>query len=134
MSYSIPSESQVKAALKRVLRKAHSVHSQKLLTKLVIEDLETDKKSYGLSPHRLRLIALNSSFATVEIHSREGDPKKTLSRCPVCHHSLKRVKNLTIWGGEVTIQFKCRFCGYWTGKKKRVPTRYVFHYKKKNVK
>ena len=41
----------------------------------------------------------------------------------------KGVKNLTIWGGEVTIQFQCSDCGYWTGKKKRIPTRYVFHFK-----
>jgi len=45
----------------------------------------------------------------------------------------KRVKNLTIWGGEVTIEFRCNKCGYWTGKKKRIPTRYVFHLKKKKA-
>lgn len=131
MSYAIPSDKQVRAALKRVLQKAHSIPSQTLLTKLVLDELHQKKKTYGLSPQRLRIIALESSFARVEIHSREGDPKKTLSHCPVCHHQLKHVKNLTIWGGEVTIQFQCPFCGYWTGKKKRVPTRYVFHYKKK---
>jgi len=131
MSYLIPSEKTVKNALKRVLKNAHSIQTQTLLHKLVLKELQTKKKTYGLSPQRLRMIALQSPFVSIEIHSREGDPKKTLSRCPVCHHSLTHVKNLTIWGGEVTIQFRCSFCGYWTGKKKRVPTRYVFHYKKK---
>mgnify|MGYP006282351315 CR=1 FL=1 len=128
MSYFIPSDRKVRDALKKVLQKAHRVQSQSLLTKLVQEELRTPKKTYGLSPQRLRKIAIESCFVSIDIHSREGDPKKTLSSCPVCHHSLTHVKNLTIWGGEVTIQFKCSFCGYWTGKKKRVPTRYSFQY------
>jgi len=131
MSYFIPSDEKVRNALKKVLQKAHRVPSQSLLTKLVLEELCTGKKTYGLSPQRLRKIAVESPFVSLDIHSREGDPKKTLSSCPVCHHPLTHVKNLTIWGGEVTIQFKCRFCGYWTGKKKRVPTRYSFQYTKK---
>ncbi|MFO8077311.1 MAG: hypothetical protein R6U21_01515 [Thermoplasmatota archaeon] len=128
MSYFIPSDKKVRYALKKVLRKAHRVPSQTLLTKLVQEELCTSKKKYGLSPQRLRKIAIESPFVSLDIHSREGDPKKTLSHCPVCHHFLTHVKNLTIWGGEVTIQFRCSSCGYWTGKKKRVPTRYSFQY------
>jgi C4-type Zn-finger protein len=54
-----------------------------------------------------------------------------MTKCPVCGGSLKNVKNLTIYGGKVTIEFSCKNCGYWTGKKKRIPTRYVFHLKKK---
>ena len=86
-----------------------------------------------MSGSRLRSIAIKSDFLKLEIHSREGDPKKLLTKCPVCGTVLKRVKNLTIWGGEVTIEFNCSNCGYWTGKKKRIPTRYVFHLKKKIV-
>ena len=87
------------------------------------------KKQFGVSRKRLRDIAINSGFVNLEIHSREGSPHKVLTKCPVCGKKLKRVKNLTIWGGEVTIQFQCSNCGYWTGKKKRIPTRYVFHFK-----
>jgi len=131
MSYHIPSDEQVEKALKKVLTKFRTVHSQTNLKTLVTKELITKKKEFGVSGIRLRDIAINSNFVKIEIHSREGDPKKVMTNCPVCNSSLKRVKNLTIWGGEVTIEFRCTKCGYWTGKKKRIPTRYVFHLKKK---
>ena len=131
MSYHIPSDKQIEAALWKVLKKIRTVQSQNKLKKLVTEKLNTKKKKFGVSGSRLRNIAIKSDFVKLEIHSREGDPKKILVKCPVCGSALKRVKNLTIWGGEVTIEFRCSNCGYWTGKKKRIPTRYVFHLKKK---
>ena len=131
MSYHIPSDEQIENALKKVLTKFRTVHSQTKLKTLVTKELITKEKEFGVSGSRLRDIAINSNFVKLEIHSREGDPKKVMTKCPVCNSSLKRVKNLTIWGGEVTIEFRCTRCGYWTGKKKRIPTRYVFHLKKK---
>ena len=131
MSYHFPSDEQIQSAIRRVLEKFRIVTSQKKLKKLVTNELNTKKKKFGLTGERLRKIAINSSFVKLEIHSREGDPKKLLAKCPVCNNSLNRVKNLTIWGGEVTIEFRCSKCGYWTGKKKRIPTRYVFHLEKK---
>ena len=131
MSYHIPSDEQIENALKKVLTKFRTVHSQTKLKKLVTKELNSKKKTFGVSGNRLRDIAISSNFVKLEIHSREGDPKKVMTKCPVCSSSLKRVKNLTIWGGEVTIEFRCNRCRYWTGKKKRIPTRYVFHLKKK---
>ena len=129
MQYDIPSDNQVEKVLKKVLKKAYTVTSQHKLQELVKKELRTKKKVFGVSAQRLRDIAIRSGFVSMEIHSREGDPHKILHKCPVCKNALKRVKNLTIWGGEVTIEFRCPVCGYWTGKKKRIPTRYVFHYK-----
>lgn len=129
MSYHIASDEDIKKALKTVLKKNRSINTQTKLKKLVTEKLNKKKKKYGISPSRLRNIAINSNFATIEIHSREGDPKKSMNKCPVCGNKLKKVKNQTIWGGKVTIEFRCKNCGYWTGKKKRIPNRYVFHYK-----
>lgn len=131
MTYHIPSDKQIQIALKRVFNNFHTVQSQKKLRELVTDELNTEKKRFGVSGKRLRNIAIESDFVKLEIHSREGDPKKILSKCPVCGGTLGRVKNLTIWGGEVTIEFRCPDCGYWTGKKKRIPTRYVFYLKKK---
>lgn len=131
MSYQIPTEDQIKSALKKVLNKFRTVNTQYKLKDLVTKELNTKKEKYGISPSRLRVIAIKSDFIKLEIHSREGDPKKLMIKCPVCESPLKRVKNLTIWGGKVTIEFQCKKCGYWTGKKKRIATRYVFHLKKK---
>lgn len=131
MTHHIASDEQILSALQKVAKKFRTVPSQHKLKQLVEKELRTKKKKFGVSPTRLRMLALQSTFVTLEIHSREGDPKKVMTKCPVCDGGLNRVKNLTIWGGEVTIQFRCTRCGYWTGKKKRIPTRYIFHFKKK---
>jgi len=129
MLYHIPSDEKVKNALQKVFEKYLTVSTQRKLKKLVEKELKIKKKQFHVSERRLRNIVLKSGLGNIEIHSREGDPHKILTRCPVCNASLKRVKNLTIWGGQVTIQFKCSNCGYWTGKKKRIPTLYIFHRK-----
>jgi len=129
MNYLIPSDDQIKDALKNILKKFRVVQSQNKLKNLVKKELDTKKQKYGITGNRIRNVAINSDFIKLEIHSREGDPKKIMNKCPVCNSVLKRVKNLTIWGGKVTLEFNCPNCGYWTGKKKRIPTRYVFHHK-----
>ena len=131
MSYLIPTDEQINTALKNVLKKYRTINSQHKLKQLVTKELSSKKEKYAVSGARLRHITINSDLVKLEIHSREGDPKKTMNKCPVCHGALKRVKNKTIWGGEVTIEFSCDKCRYWTGKKKRIPKRYVFHQKKK---
>jgi predicted nucleic acid binding AN1-type Zn finger protein len=133
MNYHIPSDEQIASALRKVFEKVHTVQSQSRLKELITEELNTKKESFGVSGTRLRNIAIKSDFLKLDIHSREGDPKKIMNKCPVCGAVLKRVKNLTIWGGEVTIEFNCSNCGYWTGKKKRIPTRYAFQLKKKSI-
>lgn len=131
MSYNIPSDEQVQKAIKKVLQKYRTISSQHKLKKLVSKEMKTKKKNFSVSESRLRNLAISSGFVKLEIHSREGSPGKSMNKCPVCGKSFKRVKNQTIWGGEVTIEFRCFNCGYWTGKKKRIPKRYVFHMKKK---
>jgi len=130
MAYHIPSDEEIKKAATKILKKYRTVSSQYRFKELVEQELKTKKDEFHVSGSRLRNLVLKNGLARIEIHSRKGDPNKVLNRCPVCNNSLKRVKNLTIWGGEVTIEFSCPNCGYWTGKKKRIPTLYVFHLKK----
>ena len=130
MAYHIPSYEEIKKAATKILKKYRTVFSQYRLKELVEQELKTKKDEFHVSGSRLRNIVLKSGLVRIEIHSREGSPDKVLNRCPVCDNSLKRVKNQTIFGGEVTIEFRCSNCGYWTGKKKRIPILYVFHLKK----
>jgi len=130
MVYHIPSDEEILGAVKKVFQKYHMVSSQHKLKKLVEKELQTKKEQFLVSESRLRTVVLNSGFVSAEIHTRDGDPDKILHRCPVCKGSLQRVKNQTIYGGEVTLEFRCALCGYWTGKKKKIPTLYVFHLKK----
>ena len=130
MSYHIASDEQIGKSLIKILKKFRTVESQIKLKELVEKDLNKKKKKYGVSGSRLRKIAIDNDFVKLEIRTREGDPKKLMTKCPVCGSSLKKLKNLTIWGGKVTIELRCLKCKYWTGKKKRIPTRYIFHFKK----
>lgn len=127
MTYHIASDEQIQSALQKLFKENNSVQTQKKLKKMVLKNLNTKKEKFGVTESRLRKLALKSNFVKIEIHSREGSPKKLMTKCPVCESNLKKVKNKTIWGGEVTIEFSCPNCKYWTGKKKRIPTRYVFH-------
>jgi hypothetical protein len=129
MSYHIPSDEKIIKALKKIFKKYHTVSSQQKLKELVEKELKTKNDEFHVSGSRIRNLVLKSGLVSIEIHSREGSPDKILHRCPVCNNSLKMVKNQTIFGGEVTIEFRCLNCGYWTGKKKRIPRLYVFHLK-----
>ena len=130
MAYHIPSDEKIIKAVTKVLKKYRTVSSQHRLKDLVENELKTKNDEFHVSGSRIRSLVLKSDLVRIEIYSREGNPDKILNKCPVCNNSLKRVKNQTIFGGEVTIEFRCSNCGYWTGKKKRIPTLYVFHLKK----
>jgi C4-type Zn-finger protein len=82
---------------------------------------------YSASPARIRQLAAKTGFVS-EIHSRDGE-EEARDRCPVCGSKLKKVKSLTLWGKKVTTGFACTVCPYRTGKKKQIPTRYIFHLK-----
>lgn len=127
MPYHISSDEQIASAVQKVLKKYHTVTSQQKLKNLVEKELSSKKDQYHISEQRLRTLVITLKLAQVEIHTREGDSDKILHRCPVCNGPFQRVKNLTIYGGEVTLEYRCMQCGYWTGKKKKVPTLYVFH-------
>jgi hypothetical protein len=127
MEYHIPTDEQVIDALRRVMTKHTTVTSQHRLKSLVEKELHAKQHHYQVGESRLRLLSLQSGIARIEIYSRDGDPDKLLHRCPVCSSPLERVKNQTLYGGEVTLEYKCSSCGYWTGKKKKIPTLYIFH-------
>lgn len=131
MAYHIPSDEQILGAVKKVFQKYHTVSSQYKLKGYVEKELQTKKQQFHVSQPRLRSLVINSGLVTLEIHSRDGDPDKILHKCPVCGGVLQRVKNQTIYGGEVTLEFRCELCGYWTGKKKKIPTLYIFHLKER---
>ncbi len=123
--YRIPSAERVKESLGRVFATRHEVDSQHRLKLLVEKDLKGEER-FRVGEVRLRLIAIDSGLVELEIHCRETDVKKSLYKCPVCGGRLQRVRNETVYGGTVTLGYRCGRCRYWTGLKRRVPIRYVF--------
>ena len=124
-TYRIPAEQVVRDALARVLGARHQVTSQRQLKRLVERDLKGDEK-YRVGGRRLRLAAIDAGLVDLEIHTRETLEKRSQIKCPVCGARLRKVRNMTVFGGTVTLGYRCDRCRYWTGLRKRVPTRYIF--------
>lgn len=123
--YRIPSDELIRASLARVFSTRHAVNSQRQLKHLVEKDLRSEDV-FRVGEPRLRQIAIDSGLVDLEIRCRETQEKRSLVRCPVCGERLRRVRNMTVFGGTVTVGYRCGRCGYWTGLRKRVPTRYIF--------
>lgn len=126
----IPKTEEVISAIKNVFKEERVVNSQKKLKELVDKELAKINPLYKVSQKRVRVLALTSSFVSPEIHAREGEERKSaLAKCPSCGSKLRVLKNRTIFDGTVVLGFICKKCSYWTGKKRRIPTRYIFHLK-----
>ena len=123
--YRVPKKEQILDALKSIFARRRVVNSQRELKKLVEKELQSDEE-YKVGEQRLRHIVLDSNIADVEIICRESPEKRHLSKCPVCGTKLKKVRNLTVFGGTVTLGFQCSRCTYWSGLKRRIPMRYIF--------
>jgi prepilin signal peptidase PulO-like enzyme (type II secretory pathway) len=123
--YRVPKEEQILDALKSIFARRRVVNSQRELKKLVEKELQSDE-TFKVGEQRLRHIILGSNIADVEINCRESPEKRHLSKCPVCGTKLEKVRNLTVFGGTVTLGFKCSKCAYWSGLRRRIPMRYVF--------
>lgn len=123
--YRIPKDEQILEALGKVFSKHRVVNSQRRLKQLVEKELGK-KKRYGVGEVRLRHLTIGFPQIDMEIHYRQSPEKRALVRCPVCKAKLKKVRNLTVFGGTVTLGFKCENCGYSSGLKRMIPVRYVF--------
>src|SRR5687767_7871755 len=115
-------------AARRVLQSAKSVVSQREMHIQVLRELRQADSKAAVTPARVRRVLATQPFVRLELRARKGPKEKVLTRCPVCGTRLERVKNQTLFGGEVTLTLRCPACGYWTGKDKRIPTLYIFHY------
>ncbi len=123
-AYSLPPAEQVAAAALAVLRAHHTTPSLWKLWTLTLAQLRQERQTIALKPERLRRLLVADPRFEVEVHYREEPTKRALSRCPVCRASLAISKNETIFGGTVTVGHRCTRCSYWTGVRRRVPTRY----------
>jgi len=112
--------------LHRVMKEHRSVHTLNLLWKLVQAQIAKERPGHSVTRERLRTLAALDDGVHLDIRTREDDSAELPSICPVCTSKLSTVKNRTLYGWEVTIERTCPICGFWTGRKRRVPTYYVF--------
>lgn len=122
-----PRDEEVVAALAVVFARFDKVETQHRLRKLVAEELARRKRPATVSGSRVRLLAIRAGLVHMETRTKEGDGIDGRKECPVCRARLRRVQNRTLTGGRVLVGLRCAACGYRTGRKLEVPTRYVFH-------
>src|SRR2546427_11827328 len=113
-SYRLPSDDRVRDSLVRVFSTRPMVDSQRRLKQLVEKDLKGDEK-YRVGEPRLRLLAIDPGLVDLEIRCRDTEEMRSLIKCPVCGARLKKVRNMTVYGGTVTLGYRCERCKYWTG-------------------
>ncbi len=124
-AYRIPKDDQVLAALRRATDLKPLVDSQRKLKRLVDRELRGEE-GFRVGEGRLRKIAIDSKLFELRILTRETRARKAIVKCPVCGERLQRLRNATVFGGTVTLGYRCGTCGYWTGLRRRVPVRYTF--------
>jgi hypothetical protein len=128
--YKVPSEDDIIEAIQKAMTGNNIVRSQTELRALVQAELKTKDPAFSITNERLRRIALEKVGLAIEIQGRDLEGGPPLVKCPVCKSPLKATKNVTIYGGTVNLGFTCTKCPYWTGVKRRVPTRYTFYKRK----
>lgn len=127
MSYRIPPKEVLAGVITAVMERHQMITSQRKLADLVLKELKKIDPEFTATESRIRKVAVESGAAKLEIHAKESEEKTRYTPCPVCGSKMKRIRNETIFGGTVTLGYRCTRCPYWTGMKRRVPVRYVFY-------
>lgn len=126
MGYRLADDEKVLEVLKAVLASQKTMNSQRELRDRVLNELRKTDPGMTTSGPRLRKLAVTSGLARVEISWRETGGKKARVMCPVCGSRLLPMRNETVFGGTVTLGFRCPACPFRTSMKRKEPTRYVF--------
>lgn len=114
-------DEEVVATLVKVILEEGTVSSQTRLAELVNEEL-----GRGVTPERVRVLAVRSGLVAVTIRTRAGGETPELDKCPVCRSRLRRTSNRTLTGATASTGYRCSRCPWWTGREMRVPQHYVF--------
>ncbi len=126
MAHKLPSDDEIAMAIISCLREYGIVNSQKKLGELVRRKIRDTESSYIVSDMRIRRIAVYRKLVELELKYKEERHSNLPHKCPICGSKLKRLKNMTVFGGTVTLGYTCIGCKYWTGLKRNVPARYIF--------
>ncbi|MEM2977406.1 MAG: hypothetical protein QXH42_07620 [Thermoplasmata archaeon] len=126
MPYRLPGDELVADAVRRALEGRKTMLSQREFRERVLQELRKSDPGLTISGPRLRRLALTRGLVRVEISWRATDRKVALFNCPVCGTRLRPTRNETVFGGTVTLGFRCPTCPFRSSVRRREPTRYVF--------
>lgn len=126
MDYSLPSDEQILEAAFEALKHRRTVRSETALLRSVRDALRRSDPALTVGRRRLRLVCLRSGKIEVTAFTRFSDERRVINKCPVCRGAILPIRNKTVYDGSVTLGYRCRDCGYWTGIRRRIPTLYVY--------
>jgi prepilin signal peptidase PulO-like enzyme (type II secretory pathway) len=126
MGYRLADDQIILDALKSALENRKQMSSQRELRERVLRELHKTDPGLTASGSRLRRLAITSGLARVEIEWRQTGQKRARAHCPVCGSTLRPTRNETVFGGTVTLGFRCPLCPFRTSMKRKEPTRYMF--------
>lgn len=126
MAWRLPENERVVEAIRRALESRRTMASQRELRERVLRELRKEDPKLTVSGPRIRRLALTSGLARVEIAWRETERRGALFKCPVCGSVLRPMRNETVFGGTVTLGFRCPVCPFRSGIRRMEPMRYVF--------
>lgn len=109
--------------LKEIFKEHKIIVSQKRLKEIVSEILG----DRSVSERRLRIIAVSNGLVKLKIFTRESKRPFDSTTCPVCGSKISVVRSKNIWGNESKVEYVCKRCGYRSGVRRRIPTKYVFY-------
>lgn len=126
MGWKLADEETLVEALRRALGSRKTICSQRELREKVLKELKRTDPGLTASPERIRRLAITTGLAHVEIQWRDTDKRTARFKCPVCGSPLRPTRNETVFGGTVTLGFRCPACPFRTTVKRKEPTRYTF--------
>lgn len=113
-------DSEIFEAIKSVLKKDTTIHSQKELFEKVKKRL-SGKEEVQVSAERIRRVAKKNGIR-IQVHSRKG---KEIKICPFCGKELQDITSKDLFGKSTVIGKLCKNCKFEIGIG-RSPARYVF--------
>lgn len=126
MSYAIPDDDALSAAIRSVADRKSRIESQRELADLVRTELVKTNPDYRAGAERIRRTAIDRNIMRVEIDYRGSDVSDMPEICPVCRNAMESVRNMSLDGDIVEVKRKCTVCSYGIGREILVPGRYVF--------
>jgi len=131
MDRKIPSDEEVKEAIRYVVKTRKIVESQEELCELALRFLRKKNEKYVLSPLRAKRIALSIPEIEVKAKTKKVPQVEKIERCPICDSDIVPIKVKNLLNEEIIIGYKCTSCGYQSDLEAFIPMKYIFLWKEK---
>ena len=125
------SSDKLETVLRQIMAARYKVESQEELTSLVLKQLKKEDKEYGVSPLRLKRIALSIPEIQVTAKIKHVPKIKDIDSCPICDSKIEPLTVKNLLNKNVKVGYKCVECNYESTLDAFMPMKYSFVYRSK---